>query len=154
MYEVLDISTYIIHKYWCNGSTITNLKLQKILYYIQGYALRQNNDCAFPESIYKWPFGPVVPEAYFAYNKYRAQNLPEPSLTQLSPILKKFKFDKSLTQIIDSVIKKSFPYSAAKMVDMTHQEDPWKNATDSEIISSNAILAYFTLSDPLKLEED
>ena len=62
MYAAHDVATYIISEYWKRGEIITNLKLQKILYYIQGYAYRFCNMAAFSEDIYKWPYGPVVPD--------------------------------------------------------------------------------------------
>ena len=152
MYDVLDVAAYVINKYWLHGSPITNLKLQKILYYIQGYCLRRNNAPAFFERIYKWPYGPVVPEVYFNYNTSRSRAIPELSDESIDRLNRIFKRDRATTRVIDEVILKSFTLTAAQMVAMTHKEAPWTQAKDSSIISIEAMASFFGSQDPLNLE--
>ena len=154
MYDVLDVAAYVINKYWLHGSPITNLKLQKILYYIQGYCLRRNNAPAFFECIYRWPYGPVVPEVYFNYNSSRAKAIPELPDEYVSRLSKVFKKDRATTRVIDDVIMKSYTLTAAQMVEMTHKEEPWMQTRDSAIISLEAIASYFGSHDPLSLERN
>lgn len=59
MYSALDLSTYIVSKCIKDHSPISNLQLQKILYYIQKEFLK-NDDIAFSDDIEAWQFGPVV----------------------------------------------------------------------------------------------
>jgi uncharacterized phage-associated protein len=66
MYSALTIAKYIIDKCTEENSPISNLQLQKILYYIQREFLQQG-ERAFPEEIEAWQFGPVVPEVYRRY---------------------------------------------------------------------------------------
>lgn len=154
MYDVLDVAAYVINKYWLHGSPITNLKLQKILYYIQGYCLRRNNAPAFFERIYRWPYGPVVPEVYFNYNASRAKAIPELSAEHVDKLSKVFKKDRSVTKVFDDVIAKSYSLTAVQMVEMTHKEEPWMQAKDSSVISIEAIASYFGSNDPLNLERN
>lgn len=63
MYAALSIARYIIDKCTKERYPISNLQLQKILYYIQREFLQQGMK-AFPEEIEAWQFGPVVPEVY------------------------------------------------------------------------------------------
>lgn len=66
MYLALEIAKYIIDKCTKDNCPISNLQLQKILYYIQREFLQQGV-IAFPEEIEAWQFGPVVPEVYRQY---------------------------------------------------------------------------------------
>ena len=49
------------------GDLISNMKLQKLLYYAQGYFLAIANEPLFHERIYAWTHGPVVPKVYHKY---------------------------------------------------------------------------------------
>ena len=55
------------------GDLISNLKLQKLLYYAQGIHLALNGQPLYPERIEAWQHGPVVPEIYHAFKEYRAR---------------------------------------------------------------------------------
>ena len=66
MYSALNIAKYIIDKCTREKYPISNLQLQKILYYIQREFLQQGIQ-ACPEEIEAWQFGPVVPEVYRQY---------------------------------------------------------------------------------------
>lgn len=66
MYSALNIAKYIIDKCTREKYPISNLQLQKILYYIQREFLQQGA-MAFPENIEAWQFGPVVPGVYKQY---------------------------------------------------------------------------------------
>lgn len=66
MYSALSMAKYIIDKCTKDKYPISNLQLQKILYYIQREFLQQGAT-AFPENIEAWQFGPVVPEVYKQY---------------------------------------------------------------------------------------
>ena len=152
MQNVLDISKYIIFKHWKNGTPITNLKLQKVLYYVQGYALKKCNEMAFPEAIYRWPYGPVVPESYFEYNVHRSRPLPEPDDKDVDAVIKALKADRAMLSVMNTVIDKSYSYTAAQLVELTHQELPWKDTGESEIIKTSLISLYFSGKDPLGCE--
>jgi uncharacterized phage-associated protein len=60
------------------GDSISNLKLQKLLYYAQGcfIALCGADSPLFGERIYAWDLGPVVPEIYHEYKGCGRNALP------------------------------------------------------------------------------
>ena len=66
MYLALNMAKYIIDKCTKDKCPVSNLQLQKILYYIQREFLQQGT-MAFSENIEAWQFGPVVPEVYKQY---------------------------------------------------------------------------------------
>lgn len=153
MQSALDISKYIIHQYWKNGTTITNLKLQKILYYVQGYVSKFCNEPAFPEPIYSWPYGPVVPEVYYKYNENQARAIPEPEMQEFEQAQDRLNRDKVIQSFINKVIDKTYDYSASNLVGMTHNEAPWKDTEESKEIEYPKIARYFRSNDPLHLEK-
>lgn len=71
MYKALDLAKYIVYKCIKDNHPITNLQLQKILYYIQKDFLK-NDKFAFFDDIEAWQFGPVVPNVYYYYCGYGA----------------------------------------------------------------------------------
>lgn len=66
--SAMDIARYIVHKCIDDGHPISNLQLQKILYFIQKDFLQKESRLAFSDSIEAWKFGPVVPEVYYHYS--------------------------------------------------------------------------------------
>lgn len=73
MYMARDLSKYIVTRCYENGNPITNLQLQKILYYIQrDYLQRTGGIPAFDDRIEAWRFGPVVPNVYYDFCEFGA----------------------------------------------------------------------------------
>lgn len=67
MLSALDLSKYIITKCMNDRKPISNLQLQKILYYIQVEFLQKRGVRAFSDEIEAWQFGPVVKAVYQQY---------------------------------------------------------------------------------------
>lgn len=70
MYSSMKIAEYVVDYCTRYGKPITNLQLQKILYYIQLNFIRTFGIIAFPESIQAWQYGPVVPNVYERFRSY------------------------------------------------------------------------------------
>lgn len=66
-YSVMDIARFIVCKYIGDGNPVTNMKLQKMLYYAWVEHYRRSGTCLFEENICAWRFGPIVPEVYREY---------------------------------------------------------------------------------------
>lgn len=150
-YSVLELSNYICCFTAEKNRPITNLHLQKILYYVQGYFLRKLGTPAFAEGIYNWPYGPVVPEAYFAYNtnlNNPITNIDQEQATEFDDRLKK---DRKAYRLLHAVVDKCLGYTARQLVSMTHKEDPWKNTHQRQEIEQSEIDKFFIKNDPLEL---
>ena len=65
-YKVLDIANKLLSHAANNGEgeLMSNMKLQKMLYYQQGFHLAYFNTPLFEENIEAWMYGPVVPCVY------------------------------------------------------------------------------------------
>jgi len=120
------------------GDGISNLKLQKLVYYAQGFFSAIFDSPLFDENIEAWTHGPVVPSLYRSYKEHGASRIALPG-----------EFDKSsLTkeefELIEEVFEVFGQYSAWKLRNMTHEEDPWINHEDqADVIPFDEIKNYF-----------
>lgn len=140
MSNAINISKYVINKCIDYGKPISNLKLQKILYYIQAEFLVRLDNPIFLAEIEAWRHGPVVPESYYEFNSHIANNI-----TNKINDCKMIKPEEM--NIINNVIRKKMEFSAWKLVEMTHNEDPWKNnyvAGGNTVIPLQDIKDYFS----------
>ena len=77
-YRALDIARYFIYKADddTDADRITNLQLQKLIYYAQGIHLAMYGCPIFKDQIKAWNYGPVVPRVYRLYRKHKANGIP------------------------------------------------------------------------------
>lgn len=71
MYEALDVARYVINRSIELGYPVTNIKLQKLLYFIQKEFIKERGEGCFKEPIVNWRHGAVVEEVYDEYKKYQ-----------------------------------------------------------------------------------
>ncbi|MDP2247969.1 MAG: DUF4065 domain-containing protein, partial [Nitrosomonadales bacterium] len=71
MTTAINVARYIIRKFQDAGDPVTNLKLQKLLYYVQGWHLGIYNTPAFEDDFQAWVHGPVVPSTFQEYRHNR-----------------------------------------------------------------------------------
>ena len=156
VYNVLDVCRHVINFSNDKDYGISNLKLQKVLYFIQAYFLISTNEPCFKERIEAWDFGPVIPEAYREYKQFGSGDIPTISFVIdfndeniWDSTVREFK-DDTIARIdktrIEAVVDKFSDYSATDLVSITHRQAPWKNAyqqgKNSEI-TIEAIKEYF-----------
>ena len=65
VYAALDVAKYIVDKCTSDKQPVSNLQLQKILYFLQKKYLIDEKRILFSDEIQAWQFGPVVPEVYY-----------------------------------------------------------------------------------------
>lgn len=119
------------------GDVITNLKMQKLLYYAQGFALALFDKPLFDENFEAWQHGPVVPSVYHKYKQHGSNPLPK--IENFS--LNKYTIDEQ--NLLNQVFKEYGQFSAWKLRDMTHEEPPWKNTPLNGIIDKDKMRQYF-----------
>ncbi len=153
LYDYSTISNYIIAKCNQDEKAITNLRLQKILYYVQGYFLRTYHESAFASDIEAWTYGPVVPDSYydFCLNGAREIHLSQESIDENLNKIETHQHVRLLNNVIDACM--NIPIS--QLVNKTHSERPWKDSKKDysrEKISKEIIQNYFSDNDPLNLK--
>lgn len=65
--EALYVAKYILAKCTDDSHSISNLQLQKILYYVQYEFLTKYDKPLFDDDFEAWKFGPVIPAVYYNY---------------------------------------------------------------------------------------
>ena len=138
MYKAMELSTYIVSKCIKEDCPISNLQLQKILYYIQK-AFLNRGDRAFSDNIEAWQFGPVVPNVYDHYCGYGAMPISFSSI--------KYDVAKEDKQLIDSIVESKRVLAPWDLVEETHKkggawDKTYKNGSGShEVIPTELIKA-------------
>lgn len=137
-YDVLEVSRHVINYSNRQKYGISNLKLQKILYFIQAYFLMEKDAPCFKERIEAWNFGPVVPESYCEYKQYGSGDIPTVKAYRVynGKNLWDFEWVKfnddvisdSDKELIDAVVDNFADYYATDLVALTHEQTPWKAA--------------------------
>jgi len=118
------------------GDLISNLKLQKLLYYSQCYHLAMYDKPLFNEDIYAWQYGPVVPDVYHEYKHLGPEAIAVPE-EEVEPI------DAQSSALIKEIYEVFGQFSALKLMEMTHNETPWKTTQMNEIIGLETMKDFF-----------
>lgn len=138
-HKACDIAKYLLSLVDQDaGDSLTNLKLQKLLYYAQGFHLAIFGKALFREDIEAWEYGPVVPSLYHSLKKFGSEQItqigdgsPAPSLT------------KNEIQLLNEVNLVYGQFSALKLMRMTHEEPPWREVHRGAVISHRSMQDYF-----------
>lgn len=121
IYSAIDISNYIIDK--CNKENIfiNNLKLNKLLYFVQKEHLKKYNRILFIEELLPYRYGASVENVYRVFKYYGRDNINE-------PIDKLIDINEESKEIIDSTILKYKDCKPMEMVILSRKEESYKKA--------------------------
>lgn len=120
-----------------SGDNVSNLKLQKLLYYAQGFHLALYEKPLFDDAIQAWQHGPVVPDLYHLFKRYGAGAIPPPENFDKS------RYTSEVTSLLDEVFEVYGQFSALKLRSMTHDEPPWSQTTLNSSIPNGLMREYF-----------
>ena len=113
---VFDVAEYIIR----NIGPMTTMKLQKLVYYSQVWSLVWDEKVLFPEDIQAWANGPVIRELFnFHRGMFHISSVPIGNPDAL---------DENQKETINAVLEFYGDRSSQWLIDLTHQEEPWKKA--------------------------
>jgi uncharacterized phage-associated protein len=109
------------------GELMSNLKLQKLLYYAQGYYVAINgvDSPLFKDTVYAWKHGPVVKTVYNHYSTYKDGAIPRCIVPRGIGV--------DDVAFLNRIHDKFGRYSAWALRDMTHREPPWLNNYRPEV---------------------
>lgn len=112
-YAALDIAKYMVTKCADDNQPISNLQLQKILFYIQKEYIR-NGSPLFGDLFEAWQFGPVIPRVYYSFCEFG-------SMTIIPIVPYQVDIDSNVRKIIDPIIKKKRELYPWDLVNETHK---------------------------------
>lgn len=119
------------------GDYMSNLRLQKLIYYAQGFHLASYNAPLFSEPILAWAYGPIIENLYFEYKKYKSGVIPQPINPDFS------MFNQEQKDLMDDIYSVYGQFSALKLMTLTHNEPPWKLTPINSVISQDLMKKYF-----------
>lgn len=134
------------------GNLISNLKLQKLVYYSDAWHLANHGEPLIQEDFQAWVHGPVIPALYGEYKHFSWQPIDRPDLNEQAYASIREKFDPKTLLLMDAVTDSYFGLSAFELEKMTHSELPWRAArsglADDEpsynIISKESMREYYS----------
>lgn len=116
MTSAVDVAAYILAR----KGPMTAMKLQKLVYYSQAWSLVWEERPLFEGRIEAWANGPVSPQLYEHHRgQFTVTALPSGDPNILS---------KNDCETIDAVLTYYGDKTAQWLSDLTHLEDPWRNA--------------------------
>ena len=146
-YAAIDVARWFVA--WADDdpeseAQLTNLKLQKLLYYAQGHWLANHDEPLFADPIQAWAHGPVVPAVYHEFKHFGSGAIDAEQVLG-------DEFDWGDFADVDahlvSVWNTYGQYAAWALRQRTHRESPWRDAFDEDargtVISNEALKAHF-----------
>jgi uncharacterized phage-associated protein len=135
-----DVAAYILQ----GTGSITAMKLQKLIYYSQAWSLVWDEAPLFGEQIEAWANGPVVRELYEEHRgAFRVESWSKGNAERLSSVQR---------ETVDAVLAYYGRMSSQQLSDLTHLEDPWKEARNglspgqrgSKVITHASMMEYYS----------
>ena len=138
--SALTVAEYFIDKANKEKETITNKKLQKLLYYAQVWSLVVNGEKLFSERIEAWIHGPAIPAVYRRFKVFEFNPI------QMDTTKVSFSFSKKQVELLESIWAIYGKYNAEYLEALSHSELPWQEArkdTSASESSNNKINLTF-----------
>lgn len=125
-------------------SDLTNLKLQKLLYYTQGHVLAEFNTPLFSNEFSAWHHGPVIESIYHKFKEFGSDLIGFEIGGQDEYNCPTIIEDKKLFSFLNKTMDYYNQYSPWKLRNMSHEESPWQSAGGvGVLISQQSILEFF-----------
>ena len=138
-----NIADYFLYRYRECGECLTNLKLQKLVYYSQAWYLANKKKPLFNGKFEAWIHGPVNYKLYKRFKKYKWRPIThDVDLPKLPP---------KIVGFLDEIINAYGDETAYSLERMTHHERPWAEArrdlepdeSSSKVISEEVMKEYY-----------
>jgi uncharacterized phage-associated protein len=126
MYEARKIANLLISRFDVGAINLTNLRLNKLLYFIHGHSLLERKNGLVRNHFEAWPYGPVVRVVYDAFKKFGDKIISEPAsfLDYATGEHRPIPFDEITpddTKFIANVCRTYAEFSTARLVALSHQ---------------------------------
>ena len=153
MFNALDLACYISDEYFNKyNRKISNIKLQKALYFLFAYwggfiekskksDAKVEQDMShyqtelFTNDIEAWTYGPVIPDVFHQFEDYCGNQDNQTTEKKISD-----KHGGFVKNFIDDVLRDLFPLSDFKLVDLSHDDNAWKNNYDENEMYHNNVI--------------
>jgi uncharacterized phage-associated protein len=138
-----SVSNFLLAECRERGELLTNLKLQKLLYYSQAWWLALHNKILFQEDFQAWVHGPVLPSEYQRFKEFQWR--------PITSDIKKSEFENDIAEFLSQIVDVFGSETAVSLELMTHRERPWIDARgnlaphelSTAIISKKAMADFY-----------
>lgn len=119
MYDAINVAKLVINECAAEGHPVTNLKLQKILYFMWLDWYKERKEPLFDNEIQAWHFGPVIPEVYRRYRRFVADpikkddeedQIPESDARPLRELARKYN-ERPIGDLIEESHREGSPWA-------------------------------------------
>ena len=136
--EPIAVANFVINLANRNKLSVTNLQLQKILFFLQGYTLSKYQVGIIKGSFSKWQYGPVQKNVYCTFKDYGASPITNAYSDTYFDKLGQFKtqtpeiknIDNNAQAVLKSFVLKLLKIPVWKLIDLTQQDPSWCNYQD------------------------
>ena len=135
-----DVADYFLAMQNALGTSgpINNMKMQKLCYYAQGFALAKLQQPLFFDHIEAWQHGPVVPSLWNKYKDFGYKPLPAPDRT-----IDHKGFSWEIRGLLHEVAHSYEHLSDWELRNKTHMESPWLDTPDGAAITHQRMRNFF-----------
>ncbi len=124
MYDANEVAKLVVDVCTDDGYPVTNLKLQKVLYFMWLDWYKERGEYLFGNRIEAWHYGPAVPDVYRRYRTFLADPIrkrEEPSIPE------------SDAERLEEIARKYSAISIGELIEMSQTaESPWDKAGRDE----------------------
>jgi uncharacterized phage-associated protein len=131
MYEARKICNFVIARYGAQVTDLTNLRINKLLYFVHGWSLTSRAEGLVRNHFEAWQLGPVVRSVYDAFKVYGEERITaaaeylDYATGETKPIPHSDIRELDI-EIIERVFENYSRYSTPELVALSHEPDgPW-----------------------------
>lgn len=137
MYDARTVANFLLDLGDKNGVSLTNISINKILYFAHGIYLNKEGRPLVKNSFEAWDYGPVVRVVYDAFKRGGSDAITTRA-QRFNPVTHAYE---ELTEPVDpndqlflrSVFDMFSAMSAGRLIDMSHSSgSPWANLWESD----------------------
>lgn len=148
IYSASKIAFEFVKKGIEQGVPVTQMKLQKMVYFAHGIHLALYDKPLIKESFQAWKYGPVVPALYQAYKFYGSNPITDTDLIELLYDIDKEQLDNDSQESINNTWDTLKDINASQLSNWTHNTgSPWEtnyvNGSSDINIPNEEIKEYF-----------
>lgn len=131
LYNAMEVADYIINKCYEEDKPVSNLQLQKVLFFAWIDYYKQIGKSLFGDLFCAWQFGPVIPIVYHEYCVYGGRPINIKCETEIK---------KDDAKILDVILSNYVDVPVNILVDMTHRKDSaWDRVFQGGLGNRNVI---------------
>lgn len=143
MGKAIDAANFFIEIMKFDEDKPTNLKLNKLLYYAQGHALKRFGKTLFDEDIQAWDYGPVVETVYHTFKMYGNNGIGE-----VYGDFSEECFTEQEQRLLLDIARVYGQFTGTALIDKTHVKGgPWSQVYEqgvrNVVIPLDSIECYF-----------